>query len=190
MNVKYWWIGVTLVLVLLLPGVLGNAALVRQQRALNAIDESIQVSTDKSELEQRGDNHPPNPPVITGPTTGRIWKKYTYNVTVFDPDGDNLNELRVEIEEKMGLIGMSILGNWTSGDTIPVSIRWLMPGTYTIKARVKDVHGAWSNWTTLRVSMPKNMGVFPLLFYGLLEERHIPAFFSDTAGLLGGWVFK
>ena len=59
--------------------------------ALNnvASDTSIVKTTMK-------DNQKPNPPVITGPLSGKIRAIYNYNFTLTDPDGDGLITILIE----------------------------------------------------------------------------------------------
>ena len=101
-------------------------------------------------------NNPPNPPAITGLTSGQIWKIYTYTITVTDPDQDHLASLEVNFGD-----GTFIQDNcgcenpWESGETIQVSHKWTKSGDYTIQARVMDNRGAWSDWGYMEVVMPK-----------------------------------
>lgn len=121
--------------------------------------------TDNASFVIKDDNNPPDPPVITGPSAGKIWKMYTYNVTVSDPDGSNLTELEVDFDDGISIM---IISQWQSGENISVRHMWRGCGSYTIKARVRDVYGAWSDWGTLEVSMPKSKQSTNLLFLQFL----------------------
>lgn len=99
-------------------------------------------------------NDPPNPPVIKGPTSGQRWKTYTFNFTITDPDGDDLQRLEVDFGDATTGVTLS---EWHSGDTVQVSHKWRRTGSYQIKARVQDIHGAWSDWGASEISIPKSM---------------------------------
>jgi hypothetical protein len=112
-------------------------------------------------------NNPPNPPVITGPVTGKIDVEYVYNVTVTDPDEDD-GLLRLEVDFGDKTIEESCGCNrvWENGETVQISHKWKKVGIYNITGRVMDVHGVWSEWSDpLVVSMPKNMrSIISLVF--------------------------
>ena len=53
---------------------------------------------------------------------------------------------------------------------------WSTKGTYAVKVKAKDAHGAESDWETLTVSMPKNKSFIfssPLITWML---EHFPFF--------------
>lgn len=100
-------------------------------------------------------NQPPNTPIINGPTSGKVGEVIDYEFTAVDPDGDELFYY-IEFEEGIGY--------WTdesypSEESISRGWRWFEQGTYTIRSKVRDVHGLESEWATLEVSMPKNQAV-------------------------------
>jgi len=103
-------------------------------------------------------NNPPDKPTIDGPTSGEIGKIYQYNITITDPDGDDMQQLEVDFGD--GIVTLYECGCtepfWKSGDTLEVFHTWKKTGNYVIKARVMDVHGAWSEWGSMEVSMPKS----------------------------------
>ena len=102
-------------------------------------------------------NNPPNPPKIEGATSGKTWTTYLYNITITDPDGDNMQQLEIDFGD--GVVTLFECGCteplWESGDTLGVFNSWKKSGNYVIRARVVDIHGAWSDWGSLEVSMPK-----------------------------------
>jgi len=103
-------------------------------------------------------NDPPDPPVITGPASGKINTVTEYHFTVTDPNDDLLEKLEIdwgdgEIEE---VCGGCTGPRWPSGSTQDVKHTWKNSGDYSIKARVMDVYGEWSEWSDpISVSMPK-----------------------------------
>ena len=46
-------------------------------------------------------NSPPDPPVITGPTSGKIREVYNYDILVIDPDGDHLASWEVDFGDEV-----------------------------------------------------------------------------------------
>jgi hypothetical protein len=117
------------------------------------------------------DNTPPNPPEITGPTSGIIKTTYIYKVLVSDPD-ENDELLKLEMDFGDGVItetcGCSQL--WQNGETVNVSHEWRKPGTYSITGRVMDVNGEWSDWSEpFSVSLPRSKHVL-MRFQELIDE--------------------
>ena len=102
------------------------------------------------------DNNPPLPPTIQGPTSGTTGTFYVYNLTVVDPDDDFMDTMEVDFGDETITIyecGCS-QPRWASGDTIQVTHNWKSTGTYSVRARVADVYGLWSDWSTVEVTMP------------------------------------
>ena len=104
------------------------------------------------------ENNPPNPPVIEGPTSGKIRERYTYNFTVTDPDEDD-RLLKLEIdwgdETQTETCGCDV--PWYNGEIIQLEHTWKKTGNYEIKARVADVYNNWSEWSEpFSTSMPKS----------------------------------
>lgn len=95
-------------------------------------------------------NDNPNSPTITGPTSGKVGTSYNYDISSIDPDGDNVYYY-VDWGDNTN---SGWLGPYSSGEMVTVSHTWSLKGTYTIKAKAKDVHGAESDWATLPVIMP------------------------------------
>jgi len=95
---------------------------------------------------------PPEPPTITGPTSGKAGTSYNYNFVSTDPDGDDVYYLIVWGDET----GTGWIGPYLSGEKITKSHTWFFEGSYTIRCKAKDTYGAESEWGTLIVTMPKN----------------------------------
>ncbi|KYK22633.1 hypothetical protein AYK25_02420 [Thermoplasmatales archaeon SM1-50] len=114
-------------------------------------DGAINVSTDVVLSWECSEDNPPDTPIVTGETDGKIGVEYMYCINpVVDPDGDRLwvfwdwgdghNE--------------EWLGPYDSGDQACANHSWDKKGTYTIKVRLKDDYGALSDWGSLQVNMP------------------------------------
>jgi len=117
-------------------------------------------------------NTPPNNPTITGETSGKAGKSYSYTVTSIDPDG---NDVYFYIDwgdnNNTGWIGP-----YSSGDSATKSHTWKTKGSYTIKAKAKDSIGNESDWGILQVSMPLSNEQPHFRFFDWLFERFPHAF--------------
>ena len=111
-------------------------------------------------------NDLPNPPAINGPTSGEREKTYTFDFTITDPDGDDLQSLEVDFGDTTTGV---IVSNWHSGDTTQVSHKWKRTGSFQIKARVQDIREGWSEWSTFGISIPKNKMKIASIFERLQE---------------------
>jgi hypothetical protein len=106
-------------------------------------------------LIEESPNNPPEKPTIDGPTSGKPGTAYTYTFCTTDPDGDDVSYY-VDW-------GDGTTTDWTtpsaSGVNVTVSHKWTKKGTYTIKAKAKDIYGAESDWTTLSMSIPRTISI-------------------------------
>jgi len=96
--------------------------------------------------------NPPTAPSITGQTNGKAKIEYEYTFNAVDPDGQDVYyyiDWGDTNKEEW-------IGPYSSGENVNVKHTWSNQGTYTIKAKAKDTHGAESDWGTLSVTMPKN----------------------------------
>jgi hypothetical protein len=111
------------------------------------------------------DNYPPYKPEITGPSKGVPGKEYTFQINnVEDLDGD-----AIYCYWDWGNSNNSgWKGPYISGDNIIDSHTWDSEGTYTIKAKLKDVNGAESDWATLNFSLSKKKILSNFVFQKIL----------------------
>ena len=100
-------------------------------------------------------NNPPEDPKITGPTSGKNGENYEYEISTSDPDDD---ELYYYIEWGDNT-NSGWLGPYLSGETITANHSWEEQGTFIIKVRAKDTDNAETDWTWLRISMPKQFSL-------------------------------
>lgn len=88
-------------------------------------------------------NAPPGKPTVNGPTSGKTGESYTYTFISSDVNNDSV---RYYIEwgdnTSSGWIGPVSPGVEVSQDHI-----WSEKGSYLIKAKAKDTHGAESTWS-------------------------------------------
>ena len=134
-------------------------------------------------------NVPPENPIITGETNGNIEYYYDYGFSSID---SNNNPVSFYVEW-----GDGTYINWTgggryyddftlsecaSGEVIYLTHRYYEPGTYTIKAKARDVLGEESDWGTLTVGMPRYKPT-SLLYWFLEEHPRLFPFLRQLTGL-------
>jgi|GEM_PF-2842988 len=128
------------------------------------------------------ENQKPNPPVITGPLSGKIRTIYGYNFTLTDPDGDSLSKILIEWggtgEYNTTYICWSCTssGPKPNGTIFVADHSWTSTGNYSIRAKIWDTQNNESDWGTLSVTMPY---IFPRpipQFLELLFQRFPHAF--------------
>jgi hypothetical protein len=102
---------------------------------------------------QPGNNAPEKPQKPTGKSQGKTGTSYLYSTKTTDPDGD-----QVFYMWDWGDGNVSVwLGPYASEATATAQKSWAVKGTYAVKVKAKDVHGAESNWSDpLSVTMPQS----------------------------------
>lgn len=114
-------------------------------------------------------NHPPNKPLISGPTQGIPGVSYEYSAWTEDPNdekiqywfdwGDGTNS------------GWTPLEPVSSGTTIKRNHTWNELGKYSIKVKARDVHDDESLWSNpLSVTIPKNKQSTRSSFFSYIER--------------------
>jgi hypothetical protein len=89
-------------------------------------------------------SNPPANPVITGTTTGVINELYTYAVVTTEPDGEDVYYF---IDWGDGT-NSGWFGPYASGQEATAQKSWSTAGTYTVRAKAKDIHQVSSGWST------------------------------------------
>ena len=112
-------------------------------------------------------NQPPDPPVITGETIGRVNTTYRFNFSAHDPD---LDDVLFFVDWGDGT-DTGWIGPYDSDMVITLDHLWSEKGTFELKAKARDIFGYEGNWSTIHVTMPKvKSGLsfleerFPILF--------------------------
>ncbi len=125
-------------------------------------------------------HEPPSPPVIDGPTQGKAGVVYLFTFVSTNPDA---NDVFYWIEWGDGS-QIEWVGPYASGQLMTINHSFAQKGTYTIKAKAKDIYGAESEWATLKVTMPKTGSLF---FSSFLQQlfRQFPNVFVFLRYLLG-----
>jgi parallel beta-helix repeat protein len=100
-----------------------------------------------------GTNHAPEAPTIQGPSSGAAGTSYNYTFMATDPD-DNVVSYYIDWGDGTN---SGWIGPYPSVEEIIVSHTWNTRGSYTIKAKAKDVLGAESQWGTLKITMPVDL---------------------------------
>ena len=85
---------------------------------------------------------PTTPSTPSGPTPGVTGTSYPYSTSSVDPDGDP-----VMYTFDWGDATTSDTGFNASGVPVTLSHAWAAAGTYAVRARAKDVGGAFSGWS-------------------------------------------
>jgi hypothetical protein len=98
------------------------------------------------------ENEPPDKPVITGKTSGKVGVSYIYSAVSTDPDGDQIWYWFDWGDNT----NTGWTGPYNSGIIAYESHTWNAPGTYHIKVKAKDIYDLESLWATLDVSMPRS----------------------------------
>ncbi len=119
---------------------------------LTVTDNENSISTDITQAYIEIPNMPPDKPTITGQTNGNAGKEYKYIITGSDLDGDDI----YVIIDWGDNTSSGWLGPYTGNYEISAKHIWDKEGTYTIKAKAKDIYGVESEWGTLEVTMPVN----------------------------------
>jgi hypothetical protein len=101
-------------------------------------------------------NNPPDPPIINGPTNGKVGEKLTYCTSpIVDSDNDSMYIFwNWGDEETHGWIGP-----YAPGEVICDSHMWDYYGTYVIRAKLMDDSVAESDWGELTVTITKDKAV-------------------------------
>jgi outer membrane protein assembly factor BamB len=115
------------------------------------------------------DNQGPVKPTIDGTQNGSIYKSYTFTATTTDPDDDKISYLFDWGDETISVWTLPLI----SGNTVQRNHIWTDEGTYMVRVKAKDIHGAMSPWSDpLTVTMPRNKIVTNNFILYLLE--HFP----------------
>lgn len=115
-------------------------------------------------------NQPPTTPIINGPSKGKRGISYNYEIESLDPENENISYY---IDWADGT-NTGWIGPFPSDQEQTLNHTWNKKGTYTIKAKARDIHNQESDWGTLTVTMPYEPPQFPFIQW--LLERFPNAF--------------
>lgn len=126
------------------------------------------------------ENQPPDIPVITGETNGKIRTLYPYTFSTTDPENDLVSYfIDWGDQTTSGWIGPS-----GSGQERSESHSWSKRGTYVIKIMAKDEQGSVSDWASLSVAMPCSYNLPSMLLFEWLFQQ-FPHRFPILRHILG-----
>jgi len=100
-------------------------------------------------------NSPPDAPRITGPIHGKVGVNYEFTFRAVDPDDDNVSYLIKWGDDHQ----TDWVGPFYSGDEIILNHTWDDIRYYRIEAKVKDIYGAESEWSTTLIPISKSNDV-------------------------------
>ena len=112
------------------------------------------------------DNHPPNAPIITGPTSGKPAILYNFTLNAVDPDGD-----LVRFIINWGDNTSNTTYYTTSGTNFTDMHMWPI-GTYILTVNAQDQYGAISDGTNFTITIKKNKSIQNTLYLRFLD--HFP----------------
>jgi hypothetical protein len=135
--------------------------------ALSVTDADDLTVTDTTWALISGTNTAPTTPDIQGPPKGKPLAQYKYTIVATDPDLDNVFYYIDWGDNTTS----GWLGPYGSGVEESVSHNWSEKGTYSVKVKAKDIHGAESDWGTLSVKIPFSYDSPVLYFFNLFFER-------------------
>jgi rhodanese-related sulfurtransferase len=115
-------------------------------------------------------NSPPNMPVISGESNGKVGQVYQYTFTATDTDQDDVYYLVNWSDNTSD----QLVGPYHSGEAVPLDHIWSVKGTYTIKAKTRDMYNSESDWAALEVTMPKTIDN---VFHQILLRMFVNFFF-------------
>ncbi len=98
--------------------------------------------TDSKTKTVRVGNHPPDAPIIDGPTGGAVGTELAYTFVITDPDGDD-----VKLFIDWGDNTSEKIGSSPPYTNVTVKHSWSEKGVYTIIAKAIDVYNAESEWS-------------------------------------------
>jgi len=115
---------------------------------------------------------PETPNAPHGPSSGKINIEYAYNVSTTDPEGNQIYYFFDWGDGKPS----GWIGPYESGENAEVAHTWVEKGSYQIRVKAKDEHGAMSGWSDpLPISVPINKKLISSLFFDFIER--FPQFF-------------
>ena len=101
----------------------------------------------KGEIDLTQVELPPSMPIISGTEVGETNKSYTYEIKSYDPEGD---KIKYEIDWGNGKEETQY---FESGEIARIEHSWKEEGTYEIKVRAIDEHGAYGEWNESIITM-------------------------------------
>jgi hypothetical protein len=111
------------------------------------------------------ENQPPEIPAISGNAKGPAGEPVTFKFITSDPEHQ---DVFYYIDWGDGT-EQDWFGPYASDEQKSVDHTWVEEGTYSIRAKAKDIYDAESDWGTLEVQMPHNILMYNHFFAFLIK---------------------
>jgi hypothetical protein len=111
-------------------------------------------------------NNPPNKPVGSGPSTGKVGVSYSYNFLLQDTDGDSMF-LYIDWGDGNH---EGWFGPFNSGTNVEVNHTWDKKGTFIIKYKAKDQLDIESKVGMISVTIPRTKAIIDMFLYQFFES--------------------
>ena len=120
-----------------------------------------------------------DPPIITGPSSGKTGIQYEYTLVT---DGPGHLNISYYIDWGDGA-NSGWIGPYPSGEERIVYHTWDSKGSFIIKAKAKNTDGMETDWSTLEVIMPKKSAICTRFLNFLENHPHIHLILRQLMGL-------
>jgi len=135
---------------------LGKGTYYWRVRATDGLGHSGDWSTSWSFTVVRENSPPEKPSRPSGPNRVEVGVEYNLSTVISDVDED---EMIVWFDWGDGTYDLAF-GYYKSGDTVTMSHSWEEKGTYSVRVKTVDIHGAESEWSDpLPIIVPYSMNV-------------------------------
>ncbi len=139
---------------------------------LSVTDSTGMTVTDSTWALIGGSNVPPDTPEVLGPAKGK--PLLNYKITFVSTDSD-LDTVFYFVDWGDNTTS-GWLGPFSSGVQASAVHNWSEKGTYLVKVKTKDIHGAESDWGVLSIKIPFSYDVPVFRFLAMFFERFPHAF--------------
>ena len=112
------------------------------------------------------DNTPPSAPTIDGETNGKVGVTYQYEISATDIDEHGLYFFVFWGDGT----DTGWIGPYNSSEVVILNHKWTKKGTFTINAKAKDVGGYESNWSILKITIPRTKVSFSSLILHFFQR--------------------
>jgi len=104
------------------------------------------------EVDFKPDPEAPEKPTISGPSSIKPDKEYTFEFSAVDPQGD---DVYIYVQWTIDTPGSGWLGPYKSGEVVQVSHTWTEEKNFVLMARARDPDKNTSIWSSFDVIMPR-----------------------------------
>jgi hypothetical protein len=129
-------------------------------------------------------NKPPEKPLIKGYKEIKNNTKYEYTFSAVDPDGDDVYYLIIWGGSQANEYW---IGPYSSGEEVTLKNSWVGYENYTIRVKAKDIYDLKSDWSTMKVNVPrykKSDSTFPIYNRMINHYSNILPLFKLLTNLL------